>query len=53
GVPQLRQRVFFIGTRGKSDYSLKINRTNKNNLRMKSNVGKNALPSYLTVQDAL
>ena len=39
GVPQLRQRVFFIGTQGKSINSLKIQ--------------KNALPSYLTVQDAL
>ena len=53
GVPQLRQRVFFIGARGKSEYSLKIYKTNKNNPEMKSNLGKNALPSYLTVQDAL
>ncbi|MBY9015301.1 MAG: DNA cytosine methyltransferase [Candidatus Lokiarchaeota archaeon] len=53
GVPQLRQRIFFIGTQGKSVYSLKIQKTNKNNIVMKSDLGKNALPSYLTVQDAL
>ena len=53
GVPQLRQRVFFIGTRGISVYSLKIQKTNKKNSAMKSDLGKNALPSYLTVRDAL
>ncbi len=53
GVPQLRQRVFFIGTQDKSVYSLKIQKTHKNNIVMKSDLEKNALPSYLTVQDAL
>ena len=53
GVPQLRQRVFFIGTHGKSVYSLKFQKTNKNNIAMKLELGKNALPSYLTVQDAI
>ncbi len=53
GVPQLRQRVFFIGTQNKSVYSFKIQKTNKNNIVLKSDLEKNALPSYLTVQDAL
>ena len=53
GVPQLRQRVFFIGTQDKSVNSLTIQKTNKNNIAMKSDKEKNVLPSYLTVQDAL
>jgi len=53
GVPQLRQRVFFIGTQDKSVNSLTIQKTNKNNIAMKSDKEKNMLPSYLTVQDAL
>jgi len=53
GVPQLRQRVFFIGTQGKSVYSLKIHKTNENNITMKSDLGKNVLLSYLTVKDAI
>ena len=53
GVPQLRQRVFFVGTQDKSVYSLKIQKTNKNNITLKSDLEKNTLPSYLTVQDAL
>jgi len=36
GVPQLRQRVFFIGTQDKSVNSLTIQKTNKNNIAMKS-----------------
>ncbi len=53
GVPQLRQRVFFIGTQGNSVSSLKIQKTNENNSEEKSDLGNNALPSYLTVQDAI
>lgn len=53
GVPQLRQRVFFIGTQDKSVNSLTIQKTNKNNIAMNSDKEKNVLPSYLTVQDAL
>ena len=53
GVPQLRQRVFFIGTQNESISSLKIQKTNKNNSVMKQGSVKNALPSYLTVKDAL
>ncbi len=53
GVPQLRERVFFIGTQDESVNSLTIQKTNKNNIAMKSDLGKNTLPSYLTVQDAL
>jgi len=52
GVPQLRERVFFIGTRDSSIYSLKIQKTNKNNITMKSDLEKKGLPSYLTVHDA-
>ena len=53
GVPQLRQRVFFIGTQDKSVHSLKIQKTNINATQKKSDLGDNALPSYLTVQDAI
>jgi len=53
GVPQLRERVFFIGTIDSSIRSLKINKTNKNNIITKSNSGKKGLPPYLTVRDAL
>ena len=53
GVPQLRQRVFFIGTQGNSVSSLNIQKTNINATEKKSDLGKNALPSYLTVQDAI
>jgi len=53
GVPQLRQRVFFIGTQSESRYPLKIQKTNRNNSEEKSELRKDALPSYLTVQDAI
>jgi len=53
GVPQLRQRVFFIGTQGESRYPLKIQKTNRNNSEEKSELRKDMLPSYLTVQDAI
>ena len=53
GVPQLRQRVFFIGTQGNSVPSLKIQKTNRNNSQRKSELRKNTLHSYLTVQDAV
>jgi len=53
GVPQLRRRVFFIGTQSESRYPLKIQKTNRNNSEEKSELRKDMLPSYLTVQDAI
>jgi DNA (cytosine-5)-methyltransferase 1 len=52
GVPQLRQRVFFIGTQGKAVYPLKIQKTNNSNAAMKFDLRKDRLPLYLTVKDA-
>jgi len=53
GVPQLRQRVFFIGTQGNSVLSLRFQKTAENKSEERSDLGKNTLPSYLTVQDAI
>ena len=53
GVPQLRQRVFFIGTQDNSIPSFKIQKTNRNNNQTKSELKKNTLHPYLTVQDAI
>ncbi|MHA1284109.1 MAG: DNA cytosine methyltransferase [Promethearchaeota archaeon] len=53
GVPQLRKRVFFIGTKDKSVYSLNIKKTNQPNSFQKQLFDNNSLPSYLTVRDAL
>jgi DNA (cytosine-5)-methyltransferase 1 len=53
GVPQLRQRVFFIGTQDKSALSLKIQKTNRKNTKQKTLFKIDELPSYLTVKDAI
>ena len=53
GVPQLRRRVFFIGTPEDSVLSLKIQKTNRKDGNQKAPFEKNALPSYLTVKDAI
>jgi len=53
GVPQLRRRVFFIGTPEDSVLSLKIQKTNRKDGNQKDSFEKDALPSYLTVKDAI
>lgn len=53
GVPQLRRRVFFIGIPEDSVLSLKIQKTNRKNGNQKGSFEKDALPSYLTIKDAI
>jgi len=53
GVPQLRRRVFFIGTPEDSVLSLKIQKTNRKDGNQKDAFEKDALHSYLTVKDAI
>ncbi len=53
GVPQLRRRVFFIGTPEDSVFSLKIQKTNRKTGIQKGSFEKDALPSYFTVKDAI
>ena len=53
GVPQLRRRVFFIGTPEDSVLSLKIQKTNRKDGNQNNPCEKEALPSYLTVKDAI
>jgi len=53
GVPQLRRRVFFIGTPEDSVLSLKLQKTNRNDGNQKDSFEKDALHSYLTVKDAI
>ena len=52
GVPQLRKRVFFLGTKNGKLNSLKIAKTNSNRSCQKSLFEK-GLPKYLTVSDSL
>ena len=53
GVPQLRRRVFFIGTPEDSILSLKIQKTNRKDGNQKGSFEKDKLSSYLTVMDAI
>lgn len=53
GVPQLRKRVFFIGTKNGALKSLKIPKTYKKDSIQKTLFEKDSLPSFLTVRDAL
>lgn len=52
GVPQLRKRVFFVGTKDGSLKSLKVPKTNSN-LSSQKILFERYLPKYLTVNDAL
>ncbi|MHA1439242.1 MAG: DNA cytosine methyltransferase [Promethearchaeota archaeon] len=52
GVPQIRQRVFFIGTQNQSFSSLKIQKTHKKDNKQKNLLNKDKLPSFLTVKEA-
>jgi DNA (cytosine-5)-methyltransferase 1 len=53
GVPQLRRRVFFIGTPEDSVPSLKIQKTNRKEDNQKKSFEKDVLNSYLTVNDVI
>jgi len=52
GVPQLRERVFFIGTKDNSVQSLKITKTNRDEVKQKTDC-EDLLPPFLKVKDAL
>lgn len=52
GVPQLRERVFFIGTKDNSIQNLKITKTNRNEVKQKTDC-EDLLPPFLKVKDAL
>ncbi len=53
GVPQLRKRVFFIGTKDDSVSSLKIPKSHRETTKQKTLFEEDALPAYLTVGDAI
>jgi DNA (cytosine-5)-methyltransferase 1 len=53
GVPQLRKRVFFIGTREGKSKSLKIPKTNSYLTGQRTLFDEKRLPEYLTVNDTL
>jgi DNA (cytosine-5)-methyltransferase 1 len=50
GVPQLRERVFFIGTNDNSVQKIKIQKTHQKEVNIKT---ATSLPSFLKVKDAL
>ncbi|MFX0076261.1 MAG: DNA cytosine methyltransferase [Candidatus Hermodarchaeota archaeon] len=50
GVPQLRERVFFVGTEDNNIQDLDIKKTHQNRANKTTS---NSLPPYLNVQDAL
>lgn len=52
GVPQLRKRVFFVGTKEGKFKSLKILKTNSDLTGQKTLFDEKSLPKYLTVNDA-
>ena len=53
GVPQLRERVFFIGTKDNSVQNLKIKKTNQKEATHEAPYEKSSLPPFLKVKDAL
>ncbi len=53
GVPQLRKRVFFIGTKDGKLKSLKILKTNRENTGQRTIFDIDSLSQYLTVMDAI
>jgi len=53
GVPQLRKRVFFVGSKNGELKSLKIPKTNSDLSGQKSIIAEKNMPEYLTVEDAL
>jgi DNA (cytosine-5)-methyltransferase 1 len=53
GVPQLRERVFFMGTKDESIGSLNIKKINRDDDKQKTLFESDSLPPYLTVNDAL
>ncbi|MFX0069693.1 MAG: DNA cytosine methyltransferase, partial [Candidatus Hermodarchaeota archaeon] len=53
GVPQLRQRVFFIGTQDKKVKNLKIQKTHREDLKQTTLFEEDANHAYLKVKDAI
>ena len=53
GVPQLRERVFFIGTKDSSVQNLKIQKTNQKEATHEAPYEKSSMPPFLKVNDAL
>ena len=53
GVPQLRERVFFIGAKNNSIQQINIKKTHKEDSNQKTSSDINPLPSFLKVGDAL
>ena len=53
GVPQLRERVFFIGTKNAVINSLRIRKTNQESFSQSTSSENDELPQYLTVNDAI
>lgn len=53
GVPQLRQRVFFMGSQENVFSALKLKRTNQEEIAQKKLLETDELPPYLTVRDAI
>ena len=53
GVPQLRERVFFIGTKDETVHNLKIEKTNQEKGKQDTPLKVESLPPFLKVKDAL
>jgi DNA (cytosine-5)-methyltransferase 1 len=53
GVPQLRQRVFFIGTKDSNVQNIKIKKTHRKEAKQKTLFDVDSLPPFLKVKDAL
>ncbi len=53
GVPQLRERVFFIGTKDNSVQYIRIKKTRRKEANQKTLLEGVSLPSFLKVKDAL
>jgi DNA (cytosine-5)-methyltransferase 1 len=51
GVPQLRERIFFIGTKNNSVQNLKIKKTHREKTKQKTQQKVGSLPAYLKVKD--
>ncbi|NVM19611.1 MAG: DNA cytosine methyltransferase [Candidatus Lokiarchaeota archaeon] len=53
GVPQLRERVFFIGTKDNSVQNIKIKKSRRKEAKQKTLFEVDSLPPFLNVKDAL
>ncbi|MFX1448054.1 MAG: DNA cytosine methyltransferase [Promethearchaeota archaeon] len=53
GVPQLRERVFFIGSRDNNIQKIKIKKTHRKRAKQDNSKAVGSLPLFLKVKDAL